>query len=213
MLERPAVGTLVKSVAQPYVERTVIADGRVTIEREGQARRRFSLKRAPELVALTASFEAILSGDASTLQQHYRIDTLGNAEAWTLTLTPREPRLAKRVLAIRLYGGLLDRYPTLRCIDLDLAGAENSRMWIGELAARAMANTDAAERDAMCSGAELKGAMLRPNKHESSFPRRRESRALFSGLSSGEHWIPAVAGMTSAKGATRLAGSTLHPMR
>lgn len=213
VLERPAVGTLVKSVAQPYVERTVIADGRVTIEREGQARRRFSLKRAPELVALTASFEAILSGDASTLQQHYRIDTLGNAEAWTLTLTPREPRLAKRVLAIRLYGGLLDRYPTLRCIDLDLAGAENSRMWIGELAARAMANTDAAERDAMCSGAELKGAMLRPNKHESSFPRRRESRALFSGLSSGEHWIPAVAGMTSAKGATRLAGSTLHPMR
>lgn len=151
VLERPVAGTLVKSVAQPYVERTVIADGRVSIERTGQPRRKFSLKRAPELVALTSSFEAILSGDASLLQQHYRIVIVGSAQAWTLNLTPREPRLAKRVLAIRLYGGLLGEQATLRCIDLDMAGAENSRMWIGDLAAVAMTTADATMRAALCT--------------------------------------------------------------
>ncbi|MGQ0801514.1 MAG: LolA-related protein [Pseudomarimonas sp.] len=155
VLERPAAGTLVKSVEQPYVERTVIADGRVSIEREGQPKRRFSLKRAPELVALTSSFEAILSGDAGQLQQHYRIETNGNAQAWTLTLSPREPRLAKRVLAIRLYGGLFAKQTNLRCIDLDLAGGENSRMWIGDLAATALATTDAVERAALCAAPEF----------------------------------------------------------
>jgi len=154
VLERPAAGTLVKSVAQPYLERTVIADGRVSIEREGQPLRKFSLKRAPELVALTSSFEAILSGEASLLQQHYRIDIVGSAQAWTLTLTPREPRLAKRVLAIRLYGGLLGEKANLRCIDLDLAGAENSRMWIGDIAAAAMATSDASARAALCTAVE-----------------------------------------------------------
>jgi len=158
VLERPQVGTLVKSVVQPYVERTVIADGRVSSEREGQPQRQFSLKRAPELVALTASFEAILSGDSNALRQQYRIDTLGDAEAWTLTLTPLEPRLAKRVLAIRLYGGLLGSQASLRCIDLDLAGAENSRMWIGELAATAMATSDASARAALCTAGPAKQA-------------------------------------------------------
>ncbi len=152
-LQRPALGELIKRVAVPQIERTRIADGRVTIEREGQPARQFSLKRAPELIVLTSSFEAILSGDFGLLKKHYEIAIEGMAEAWSIRLVPRDARLAKRVLGLQLLGSGGD----LRCIDLVLAGGESSRMWLGEAASVAERATDKDVRNALCSAQVIEG--------------------------------------------------------
>jgi len=146
VLERPARDVLVKQVTAPYAERTRIENGRVRIERAGQPARQFSLNRAPELRALTASFNAVLSGDADLLLTHFELHSAGVDARWQLQLRPREARLAKRVVGMTLMGS----GSTLQCIDLNLAGNETSRMWLGALAAQAQVIADAAGRDALC---------------------------------------------------------------
>ncbi len=147
-LQQPARGTLVKIVESPYVERTSVSDERVIVERQKQPARKFSLRRAPELRALMASFEAVLSGDLLLLQRHYTLDMQGSADEWRLALTPRDRRLARRVESMALLGGGGD----LHCMDLDQRGGERSRMWLGAAADAAKRSTSEAARDALCGG-------------------------------------------------------------
>lgn len=148
-LSQPTPGELIKTVEGDAPERMRIAGERVEVERAGQPSRRFSLKRAPELAALSASFEALLRGDLALLQRHYRLEMQGEAAAWTLRLEPLDRRLRKRVIALELRGVELN----WRCFDLRLDGAEDSRMWLGEVAAPAAAAGDETRRDALCAAA------------------------------------------------------------
>ena len=145
-LQRPAAGTLVKRVLVPYVENTRIEGEKVSVEREGERARKFSLRRAPELRALTASIEAVLGGDLALLQKFYTLRMEGSDSAWTLHLKPIDKRLAKRVDAMRFLGS----GTVLRCMDLALAGNETSRTWLAESAAAAAAAPDEIARDALC---------------------------------------------------------------
>jgi len=149
-LERPVAGVLVKRTRTPHREQTRIEAEQVRVEREGEKPRRFSLRRAPELRALTASVEAVLGGDIALLQKHFRLRMEGSAQAWTLQLAPRDKRLAKRVEALRFLGAAQE----LRCMDLVLAGDELSRTWLGPHAAAAAAAKDETARDALCHAAE-----------------------------------------------------------
>ncbi|MEW5306455.1 MAG: hypothetical protein WDW36_008918 [Sanguina aurantia] len=89
---------LQRRVDHPNAETASIADGKVTLQRAGKSARTFSLSHAPQLQVLLDSFVALLSGDASRLQQAFDIRQAGAASgAWTLTLTPRDPKLAKSV--------------------------------------------------------------------------------------------------------------------
>jgi hypothetical protein len=114
---RPDEATLVREVRVPYAETTTIvsgkAGGEVTIARAGHAPRRFALSRVPELGGLQSSFGALLSGDRTLLEQHYRLASAGSRERWTLTLTPKDAQFAAKVRAITLYG----RGAELRCIE------------------------------------------------------------------------------------------------
>jgi hypothetical protein len=148
-LQRPQSGTLVKRIEHPYVEHTRIEGEKVTVEREGERARRFSLRRAPELRALTASVEAVLAGDIALLQKFYTLRMEGSEAAWTLHLAPLDKRLAKRVESMRFLG----TDTTLRCMDLVLAGDETSRTWLGDAAAPAAQAADEAARDALCGSA------------------------------------------------------------
>lgn len=145
-LQRPAAGTLVKRIEHPYAERTAIEGEKVSVEREGERARRFSLRRAPELRALMAGIEAVLGGDLALLQKHYTLAMDGSDAAWTLHLAPIDKRLAKRVQSMRFLGA----GTTLQCMDLVLAGDETSRTWLGEIAAPAAKAPDEAARDALC---------------------------------------------------------------
>lgn len=145
-LQRPAAGTLVKRVRVPYVESTRIEGEKVSVEREGERVRKFSLRRAPELRALTASIEAVLGGDLALLQKFYTLRMEGSQAAWTLHLQPIDKRLAKRVDSMRFLGsGTL-----LYCMDLVLTGNETSRTWLAERASAAAMAADESARDALC---------------------------------------------------------------
>ena len=145
-LQRPQAGTLVKHIERPYAEHTRIEGEKVSVEREGERTRRFSLRRAPELRALTAGIEAVLAGDVALLRKFYALRMEGSDAAWTLHLTPLDKRLAKRVESMRFLGTAT----TLHCMDLVLAGEESSRTWLGETAAPAAEAVDETARDALC---------------------------------------------------------------
>ena len=114
---------LERSVEKPRRETAIIADGEVTQQREGRHPRHFSLKRAPQLQVLLDSFVALLSGDAARLQQAFEIRQTGVADAaWTLTLLPRDPAVAKTVASISVDGyGKQSRCMHMQEADGDLA--------------------------------------------------------------------------------------------
>lgn len=133
VLERPLLVTgelawlggdrLERTVGGAHPETVTIADGKVTQQREGKRPRSFSLKRAPQLQGLADSFVALLSGNPAQLQQLFAIQRDGDAAgAWSLTLTPHDPKLAASVASIRIDGrGHEPRCMQMREADGDLA--------------------------------------------------------------------------------------------
>lgn len=145
-LRRPAADHLIKQIDGPPNETMQIAGDRVRVERDGERTRSFSLRRAPELAVLAASFDALLAGDRARLEQHYQLTFVADAADWQIDLVPLEKRVKKRVDRLRLTGTELQ----WRCFDLELSNGEKSRMWLGEAAAEAAAAADETARDALC---------------------------------------------------------------
>lgn len=137
---RPDADTLVREVRLPYVETTTIRGGEATIAREGRSPRTFSLSRVPELAALQGSFGALLAGDRKALEAVYAVEADGVPANWTLTLTPRDPRMASRVSAIVLRG----RDVELRCIETRPKQGDAQPTLLGS-AATAAASVDSLE--------------------------------------------------------------------
>jgi len=126
-LEYQADGSLVRQVEEPYRERTVLHGEDVTIERENQKPRRFSLNRAPELRGLIASFAALLADDRSTLDEYFSVAVTGSDERWQIALTPRDQKLRSRLAGI-LIDGAGDRP---RCYTLEQPNGSASIMLLG----------------------------------------------------------------------------------
>jgi hypothetical protein len=151
-LEYLSADSLARTVAEPFRERTEIRGEAVSVQREGERVRRFSLKRAPELRILLNSFAAILGGQRAPLEQQFTLDLRGDEAAWTLVMTPKDARIKQRIKEITVTGGASEP----RCLittepDGDasiqlLAGAANTKL------------PDAVERswlDAHCSGSRM----------------------------------------------------------
>jgi len=134
---------LQRTVTAPRAERFTIADGEVTQERDGRSPRRFSLKHAPQLQGLLDSFTALLSGDAARLAEAFQIQRSGSdAARWTLMLTPRDDRVAKKVASIRIDGEANEP----RCMVMQEADGDVAIDLLGPLAAKMPA---APTRDAL----------------------------------------------------------------
>jgi hypothetical protein len=93
-----------RTVETPYHEHTEIHGEAVTVEREGDKPRKFSLQRAPELRTLLSSFSSLLGGNRASLEQQFDIDLKGEEADWTMTLTPRNARVRERVRTIVVGG-------------------------------------------------------------------------------------------------------------
>ncbi|TAK38765.1 MAG: fatty acyl CoA synthetase [Lysobacteraceae bacterium] len=146
---RPDAATLVREVRSPYAETTTLHAGEALIERAGQAPRRFSLSRVPELAAVQASFGALLSGDRARLERHFHVEGGGARGDWTLDLVPKDPALAQALQRVVLHG----RGAELRCIETRPAGkGEVQRTLLAGAATRATAAMDAAALAALCTG-------------------------------------------------------------
>lgn len=145
---RPDTDTLVREVLVPYAETTTIRAGEVEIVRAGKPARRFSLARAPELAGLQSSFGALLGGDRRQLEQHYRLDTQGTRQRWTMTLTPKDAPMQQKLQTITLYG----RGAELRCIETQPVGADAQRTLLAGAARSAAGVTGAGALATLCYG-------------------------------------------------------------
>jgi len=140
---------LQRRVEHPQHETATIADGEVTQLRDGRSPRHFSLKRAPQLQVLLDSFVALLSGDAARLQQAFEIRQRGDAAgAWTLTLVPRDAKVAKTVASIRIDGYAKES----RCMHMQEADGDLAVDLLGSLAARMPAEPTREALAALCQG-------------------------------------------------------------
>jgi outer membrane lipoprotein-sorting protein len=118
---------LEKNVLSPYDERTVIAGNSVTVEnRSLKQTRSFSLNSSASVAALVESMRATLAGDRAALERHYEVRLEGAPEAWTLSLAPREQRLASLVKRIQI-AGVRER---LNRIEVEEAAGDRSVMLI-----------------------------------------------------------------------------------
>ncbi len=140
---------LERRVEHPNREVSTIANGEVTQQREGREPRTFSLKRAPQLQILLDSFVALLGGDASRLEQAFTVQhSANNAKRWTLTLTPRDAKLARSVSHIEIDGS--GNEP--RCMRMQEADGDLSIDLLGELAAKMPAAPTREALVALCQG-------------------------------------------------------------
>jgi hypothetical protein len=132
LLERPLVlrgeleylgpGQLGKRVDTPYREQLTVADGAAKVQRGEGAARTFTLGQAPELEGFLRGFSALLGGDAAALERDFTLEASGAADAWRLSLKPRDRRLAQRIRAIEVDGsGSTAHCFRTRQVDGDLA--------------------------------------------------------------------------------------------
>jgi hypothetical protein len=160
MLERPLVVSgqlawlggdrLERRVEKPRLEIATITDGEVTQQREGKRPRHFSLKRAPQLQVLLDSFVALLSGDAERLQRAFVIQTSGHAAgAWSMTLTPRDPEVARTVASIVIDGFARES----RCMETHEADGDVAVDLLGTLAGEMPVQPTPAALQTLCRGA------------------------------------------------------------
>jgi len=119
---------LEKNVLAPYEERTVIDGNSVTIDnRTLKQKRTFSLASSGPVSALVESMRATLAGDRAALERHYSVQLDGRADAWTLSLAPREPKLAAMIKRIQI-AGVRER---VKRIEIEEASGDRSVMLIG----------------------------------------------------------------------------------
>lgn len=159
MLERPLVVSgqlawlggdkLERTVERPTREVSTIADGEVIQQREGRSSRSFSLKRAPQLQLLLDSFVALLGGDASRLEQAFTVQhSADGADHWTLSLTPRDAKLAQTVSRIDIDGSGNEPH----CMRMEEADGDVAIDLLGDYAAKMPATPTRDALAAICRG-------------------------------------------------------------
>jgi len=126
-LEYRGPAALSRRVDSPWRETTVVADGQVTVEREGERSRRFALRRAPELRVLLAGFGALLGGDRAGLARDFEIALETEGAAWRITLVPRDAAVRKHLATLAIDG----RDDTPLCFLSTEADGDRSLMRVG----------------------------------------------------------------------------------
>ena len=115
-----------KQTITPVASRLTIAGDRLTIERQGEPNREISLQDYAQIGALIDSVRATLAGDVTELSRHFAPALTGDASAWTLTLTPTDPKLRDMVAFIRILG----QQTAIREIDTTEADGDRTTMAI-----------------------------------------------------------------------------------
>ncbi|HYW77096.1 MAG TPA: LolA-related protein [Gammaproteobacteria bacterium] len=138
---------LERKVTQPYSEHTRIDGNQVSVTRKGHGTRHFSLGRAPAMKALLDGLLAVLAGNPRRLRGVFDASLQGRSDAyWTLVLVPHSPKLAHQ-----LKGLALDGYAdTLRCIEINQSGGDESIYVLGKLSSRVSARPTQSSLKTLC---------------------------------------------------------------
>jgi len=114
----------------PRAESMSVEGNTVTLSRSGRSRS-LSLDAAPEIEAIVEAIRGTLTGNASSLRQHFKPTVAGDAAQWTLELVPIEPRLAALLAQVRIAG----KRAELRSVEMRMADGDRSLMAIEPLPA------------------------------------------------------------------------------
>ncbi len=121
---------LEKRTLKPRPETLLLEGDRVTARR-GHREHVLDLKQYPQVVPFIESIRATLAGDRSALERVFELKFDGSLEHWTLSLTPRDAKLAGTVRDIRIEGES-DRIHT---VEIREADGDHSLLTIGPEAA------------------------------------------------------------------------------
>ena len=113
---------------EPRPESMVVDGNNLVLQRGGRSRQ-MALDAVPEVAAMIEAVRGTLTGNAQTLERHFKVKVEGSAAQWTLTLVPRDARLATQVRELKLSGLASD----VRSVELWLAGGDRSLMLINPL--------------------------------------------------------------------------------
>jgi hypothetical protein len=119
-----------RQTLEPLVESMSVEGNTITLKRSGRSRQ-MSMDAVPELAALIEAVRGTLTGNAVTLDKHFKVSVEGDAARWGLTLVPRDARLAAQVRELQIAGLGSD----VRSVALWLAGGDRSVMSIEPLPA------------------------------------------------------------------------------
>ena len=115
---------------EPRAE-SMVVDGNSLVLKRGSRSRQMALDAVPEVAALIEAVRGTLTGNAVALDKHFKVKVEGSATQWTLTLVPRDDRLATQVREIKIAGLTSE----VRSVELWLAGGDRSLMLIEPLMA------------------------------------------------------------------------------
>ncbi len=110
---------------EPRAESMEVQGNTLILKRGGRTRQ-MTLDALPEVTALIEAVRGTLTGNAQSLERHFKIRVQGNPAHWTLTMVPRDERLATQVRELKITGMAGD----LRVVELWLAGGDRSVMSI-----------------------------------------------------------------------------------
>lgn len=94
---------LEKITLKPRPESLVLEGDTLTVTR-GERGHVVRLSEYREVAAFVDSIRATLAGDRAALERTYALSLAGSAARWTLTLLPRDPRMAEVVVRITIDG-------------------------------------------------------------------------------------------------------------
>ena len=110
---------------EPVAESMLVEGNTLTLKR-GTRTRQMALDTVPELTTLVEAVRATLTGNAGSLQRHFTARVEGGPALWTLTLVPRDARLATQVRELQIAGQNAD----VRSVALWMAGGDRSLMLV-----------------------------------------------------------------------------------
>lgn len=150
-LEYRSKDLLRKRIERPYREQMEVNEDRVSIARDGEPARSYSLKRVPALRGILVAFGSLLAGDYAAIEQSFAIVATQDGDAWQLLLTPREDAIHRRLRDVVVAGSA----NTARCITVNEADGATSVTLLGAVAGTALPEPLELERlERLCSNRE-----------------------------------------------------------
>lgn len=98
-----APDTFVRETLKPRRERMAVVGNTVTLSL-GERSRSMALDSVPEAGVIVEAIRGTLTGNRDALERHFKTSVSGNANAWSLELVPRDPRLREQVASVRVAG-------------------------------------------------------------------------------------------------------------
>lgn len=117
-VKHEADGTLTKITREPESMIVRISQDALSLTRADGRQRTVPATRS-DIAALLVGLRGVLLGDGQSLREHYALAASGQAQAWSLTLTPLDASLAKRLTQITVTGtgGAIDAVRMLEADD------------------------------------------------------------------------------------------------